>query len=199
MKLAEQLEQKMCETVKTDPHLNTSGIIMKVYSLDRWEKPGGLWSQFHSLGQNVVCLGLKINGRQNIMKCHNSLYNVKLNTESSPIKKALTKRSGQFLLEAKLKSQCVVLIPFAGLQSHICKKKNFFIWAAYISNTYCVHDNVLHSQQSRAWVGWRGLLQWKPSLNTLPQSTAENTQIHRLWALISKGYQSKIEHINKVW
>ena len=58
----------------TCPPLSMSGIILKVYSQDRWEKLAGLWSQFHSLDQIVVCLELKIKYRQNIMKYLKNLW-----------------------------------------------------------------------------------------------------------------------------
>ena len=37
------------------------------YLLDRWERPSGLWSQSHSLGRNVVCLGLVEGNKWNIV------------------------------------------------------------------------------------------------------------------------------------
>lgn len=41
-----------------------------------------------------------------------------------------------------------------------------------VADTYCAHDSVLRSPQSTVWVGWRGLMPWRPSLNRRPPSTA---------------------------
>lgn len=41
-----------------------------------------------------------------------------------------------------------------------------------VADTYCAHGSVLRSPQSTVWVGWRGLMPWRPSLNRRPPSTA---------------------------
>lgn len=89
------------------------------YSLDRWGRLGGPLSQFRSLDQIVVCLGLQAAHTQRSWSCD--------------------------------------------------------IWGAAVrsgAGTYCARDSVLRSPQSTVWVGWRGLLPWRPSLSRRPPSSA---------------------------